>query len=341
MLSTFLLISAFSGMIVAEFVLAVWFMRQGLRWAKASDSRVRLIVIAILTNLALQLVVHVLLALWTPTTPRQWRIHFLLYWSAIILIPCFVIMRRFRISFERSVLVWLFSLLPIVFMVFIVGLGVRPYLYEAFAGPSNNMTPTLLGIHSRNVCAECGQTAYCAKSALPEPGEEIYEAVPLICHKFHVTRTQTPSTDLVPQDRFIVTKFIKPRRWDIVAFRLPSEPEIQYVSRLVGLPGENIEIIEGEVYANRQKLPLPDFLQGLKYDTSPEAVSGSWGSPEKPAQLGPDEYFVLGDFSAVSADSRYWSTGAEGHNEFAVPQSHMMGIVSHIYWPPERWRAFR
>jgi hypothetical protein len=59
------------------------------------------------------------------------------------------------------------------------------------------------------------------------------------------------------------------------------------------------------------------------------------------ARLGEDEYFVLGDFSAMSKDSRLWGEGAPGHHPFAVPESHLRGVVTHIYWPPDRWRILR
>ena len=66
-----------------------------------------------------------------------------------------------------------------------------------------------------------------------------------------------------------------------------------------------------------------------------------WRAPDRPAKLGADEYFVLGDFSQQAADSRLWETGAPGHPTYAVPQSYLIGVVTHIYWPPSRWRILR
>ena len=66
-----------------------------------------------------------------------------------------------------------------------------------------------------------------------------------------------------------------------------------------------------------------------------------WGTEQNPAQLGPGEYVVLGDFSERSPDSRTWTAGAEGHPPYAVPESNITGVVTHIYWPLDRWRIPR
>ncbi len=68
---------------------------------------------------------------------------------------------------------------------------------------------------------------------------------------------------------------------------------------------------------------------------------GYWGSPTRPAQLADDEYYVLGDFSVASADSRLWHSGAPNHHPYAVPAANLVGVVTHIYWPVSRWRSFR
>ena len=53
-------------------------------------------------------------------------------------------------------------------------------------------------------------------------------------------------------------------------------------------------------------------------------------------KLGPDEYFVLGDNSPISRDSRYWTTAAPGHQIGALPQSDIVGPATWIYWPISR-----
>jgi signal peptidase I len=142
----------------------------------------------------------------------------------------------------------------------------------------------------------------------------------------------------------MVCKLLRQRRWDLIVFRYPGDPTINYVKRLVGLPGEEIFIKEGSVWINGERLEPPESLPGLTYVTEfPQAPIQPeiWGTPARPAKLGEDEYFVLGDFSQQSSDSRLWTTGAPGHPSYAVPGSYVIGVVTHIYWPPSRWRIFR
>ncbi len=119
---------------------------------------------------------------------------------------------------------------------------------------------------------------------------------------------------------------------------------MNYVKRLVGLPGEEVFIKDGSVWINGQRLESPESLQGLRYVTDFPQLPNQmtvWGTPDRPAKLGEGEYFVLGDFSQQSADSRLWQSGAPGHPSYAVPESNLIGVVTHIYWPPNRWRILR
>ena len=66
-----------------------------------------------------------------------------------------------------------------------------------------------------------------------------------------------------------------------------------------------------------------------------------WGTPERPATLAAGEYFVLGDFSQQAADSRLWQTGAPAIPVMPCRNTYLIGVVTHIYWPPGRWRILR
>ena len=86
-----------------------------------------------------------------------------------------------------------------------------------------------------------------------------------------------------------------PKRFEIVVFRLKDRPGTFYVKRVIGLPGETIQIKESRIYINGEVIEDPYATQ--TYFPSGSAVSS--------ITLGPDEYFVMGDNRQNSIDSRY------------------------------------
>jgi signal peptidase I len=151
-----------------------------------------------------------------------------------------------------------------------------------------------------------------------------------------------PPHEVLSGDRILACKMIQPRRWDVIVFRYPEDPKVSYCKRLVGLPGETVVIRGGAVWIDGTKQDLPESLRGLQYASHMEGFFGTvWGSEDHPAKLGPDEYFVLGDFSEQAKDSRLWEHGAPGHSPYAVPTSYVIGVVTHIYWPLNRCRILR
>ncbi len=88
--------------------------------------------------------------------------------------------------------------------------------------------------------------------------------------------------------------FNEPERNDIITFEFLYLKDTSYVKRIIGLPGETVQIIEGEVYINDE---LYNNELGLEYIYEP-------GIASEPMVLGEDEYFVLGDNRSNSTDSR-------------------------------------
>ena len=311
MLSTIIVVALFLGLVVLSVVLWAALLRLGLWWANVADVTPRRVAAATGIVFVIQLGVYVILRLPSPTSDAHAVFLGLLELTAAVFVPCLVIMYVFKMSLFRSLQAWL----------------------------PTPLAPTLLGNHWRGVCPECDRPGFCspvdARFALLEP--------PLmICENFHVSQSSNVDERVFSADRFLVAKFLAPHRWDTVAFQYPEDPTTLYVMRLVGLPGETIQIEDGAVWANGKELTPPDSLRGIEYLSElPGTYTDLWGSKDNPALLGDDEYFVLGDFSAQSKDSRLWEQGAPGHSPFAVPASHIDGIVTHIYWPPQRWRVLR
>ena len=110
-------------------------------------------------------------------------------------------------------------------------------------------------------------------------------------------------TTLSDGDNLIVDKisyrFGEPKRYEIIVFPYQYEENTYYIKRIIGLPGETVQVMDGDVYINGQKL---DENYGN------EAMQDS-GIAAEPITLGEDEYFVLGDNRNHSADSRDDSVG--------------------------------
>jgi signal peptidase I len=105
-----------------------------------------------------------------------------------------------------------------------------------------------------------------------------------------------------------------PERGDVIVFHPPNNPNEDYIKRIIGLPGEQVEIESGTVLAGSVLLEEP-------YIASPGFYSGVW-------DLGEGEYFVLGDNRRNSSDSHAWGV---------FPEKDIVGKAWLCYWPPEKW----
>jgi signal peptidase I len=160
--------------------------------------------------------------------------------------------------------------------------------------------------------------------------------------------TPSMSPNISPGDFFLKLKGATYHRWDIVGLDVPEDfyrfPRL--CKRVIGLPGETIEITGPALLINGKPVQIPasagpylpvDMSNNTMADAEPlSAGNGCWG---RPITLGPDEYFVLGDNTSESFDSRFWSS-LEGRQPGAVPGDILCGRIVSIIWPPDRWRIF-
>ncbi len=171
------------------------------------------------------------------------------------------------------------------------------------------------------------------KGALREIVETVLWAlvIALLIRYFVVEGYYIPSSSmeptLVPGERVLVAKFFyrftDPQRGDIIVFRYPIDNRRNLIKRLVALPGEKVKIENGSVWINGEALDGEDFRRTY-YDV------GYYGQGE---HVVPDGYyFVLGDNSENSDDSRFWGY---------VPRKNILGRAFLVYWPPHRIRILK
>jgi signal peptidase I len=135
---------------------------------------------------------------------------------------------------------------------------------------------------------------------------------------------------LIEGDRIMVNKFIyrfkKPQRWDIIVFKYPEDTKKDFIKRLIASGGETVQIKDGEVWIDGELAEKPEELKErlLYYYNKPDTDYGEEGMVIKVPE---DTFFVLGDNSASSRDSRYWGF---------VPRKYLIGKAFLIYWPPRR-----
>ena len=338
MLSTAIFLTALVASVALSVGLHALFLKWGVRWAKIGDvTMLRAVGVVLLLFVA-----DCLTAVGLSMVPlgRNGFLRGLIGFGVTLLVSCVVIALVFKARFPRAVQAFLPTLIPsFVFLLLAVAV-IRPFFYEGFYCPTNSMAPALVGPHCEGTCPRCGHTAY--GSVLP-PGQRIPpDGLMMICGNELSSCFATDfDRQTRPADRFLVSKFLSFNRWDIVVLHPPDDPGELYAKRIVGLPGETVVIRDGAVWIDGQICPVPESLRGIEYVDGIRGLPLAWGDESNPATLGPDEYFVLGDFSAQSLDSRFWSVGAPGHPPYAVPASYIVGVVTHIYWPVDRWRILR
>ena len=142
---------------------------------------------------------------------------------------------------------------------FILALVVRGFEAQAFVIPTGSMAPTLMGRHKELACPQCGFVFVLNASEEVEPRTanrdvRLHSGLCSNC-RFQARVDALPS---FKGDRILVMMFPydlpflpgsgPPARWDVVVFRYPEEPEVSYIKRLVGLPGETIRIFHGDIF---------------------------------------------------------------------------------------------
>lgn len=174
----------------------------------------------------------------------------------------------------------------------------RAFFVEPFIIPTGSMAPGLMGAHVTPRCPLCAEEFDVGTEHLMVEGAA--ERVALRCPNCQLSFALEPPP-LKSGDRILVHKWpyllsglLGPRHWDVIVFRDPANPDQNYIKRVVGLPGDSVEIIDGDVYVNdrisrkpaaaQSVMWLPVFQQGHAPASDPDRVGGVPGwrhdSPE-------------------------------------------------------------
>jgi len=259
---------------------------------------------------------------------------------------------------------------------FLLAMFIRTFAVELFKIPSGSMTPTLVGTGYDSLGNPAEYVVEWDVSRPPTGQKDlIIDRGPYRRPRYHIFYKQngrylhnveTDELRLPPQaiaqehvrnDRIIVSKFIywfrQPRRGEIVVFRVPASIYLRdkpiYIKRLVGLPGDLVEIHHPHVYVNGEQLTQPEIFADNEYVNKFGERRAVTPPPSRPAcikwhdepqgfyvreifdsaKVPPGGYFMMGDNSKSSRDSRDWG---------AVPESNLKGKAVFRYWP---WRKMR
>ncbi len=135
-----------------------------------------------------------------------------------------------------------------------------------------------------------------------------------------VVRGASMEPTLHDRERLIANKisyrFESPERNEIIIFKPPIGIKRNYIKRIIGIPGDKIEIVNGKIYVNDQALEEP-YVKHRSYENMPPTI------------VPDDSFFVLGDNRPNSSDSRYWGF---------VPRKNVVGKAWVVFWPLNKIR---
>jgi len=201
------------------------------------------------------------------------------------------------------------ELIESVLIALIIALIVRAYVVQAFKIPTGSMQPTLHG------AMEYGT------------GDKI------LVNKFIFRWVRDPQRgDIIvfttkgirgleePHKNTQLAQFVN--KITSALFKEEWMAHKDFIKRLVGLPGDRVEIRNDQIIVNGKVLDTPKIFSQINYYNT-----GSYGREGKVITVPENRYFVLGDNSGNSKDSRYWGF---------VPKENLKGKAFCIYWPPSR-----
>jgi signal peptidase I len=255
-----------------------------------------------------------------------------------------------------------------IIIAFVLAFVFRQFVIEAFIIPTGSMAPTLMGQHMRMTSPNTGYVwPVGPQYAVPPPpgatgggtplpiqgstGSPVVVHDPMSGSPGAGERLQRTNVQTRSGDRILVLKYLysiyDPKRYDVVVFKAPHEPQVNYIKRLIGLPGEEVAIVDGDVFTRK---PAPGdeskagedawALTGWQIQRKPEraqrsvwqdvfsseyqplnpAVLGQSGRPFKSPWIGGDGWEIDGreayQYTWKGATSLVWDSRNWGITDF-------------------------
>ena len=129
----------------------------------------------------------------------------------------------------------------------------------------------------------------------------------------NLLNTVVPGGGESSSDGEIVYLFAPPQRGDVIVFQYPRDPEKAYIKRIIGIPGDTVEVVDGRVILNGSPLEEDYLFDEPRYESPPRGVPSGY-------------FYVLGDNRNNSSDSHVWGL---------VPESFVVGRAWLSWWPLE------
>ena len=179
-----------------------------------------------------------------------------------------------------------------ILIAFVLAFAFRSFVIEAFIIPTGSMAPTLMGAHMRFSSEQTGANwsvgpwDYSDPGSWQDPasvqGNHLAGEQPVVVHD-PISGEQITQQDvrLRSGDRILVLKYLyalrEPARYDVVVFKNPSDPSVNYIKRLLGLPGEQLALVDGDLFTR----PVPANATPQDW-TSSAASPQAWATWDEP-----------------------------------------------------------
>lgn len=232
--------------------------------------------------------------------------------------------------------------IKVIIQALLIAFAVRMFLYQPFNIPSASMYPTLkVGDYLFVSKLSYGYSKYSFNFGLNLFGTELFKFGPIPV-----------------EGRFVFPA--EPKRGDVAVFKLPRDNETDYIKRVIGLPGDRVQVREGVVYINDQQVPrqriadfvdqsgegggspVPQYVEtlpnGVSYNVLDRTPNGAADNTEV-YTVPANHYFMMGDNRDNSLDSRYAQNAAGGGVGY-VPYENFVGRADIIFFSIEPDAAF-